>query len=103
MVVEQLKRELGMLDAFCIAASPLFSLGLYILPDLAFMKRGLVTLILYLKAWLQVLLTLSGNAKLANAVFFAGHVYFFSEHSVGVWNDTGIASALRDLIITGKR
>ena len=50
-----LKRELGLLDIFCIASGAMISSGLFILPGLAFAKVGPALLISYIIASLLVI------------------------------------------------
>ena len=39
-MTEKLKKELGLLDVFCIATGAMISSGLFILPGMAFAKAG---------------------------------------------------------------
>lgn len=89
-----LKRELGLLDVFCIAAGAMISSGLFILPGLAYAKSGPAMVLAYILAGVLVVPSLFAKAELATAMPKAGGVYFFIERSMGAGAGTvgGIAS-----------
>jgi amino acid transporter len=79
----RLRRELGVLDTFCIASGAMISSGLFILPGLAFAKAGPAVLISYGIASLLVIPALLSKAELATAMPKAGGTYFFIDRSMG--------------------
>ena len=78
-----LKRELGLLDIFCIASGAMISSGLFILPGIAFADAGPSIIIAYLIASLMVIPAMFTKAELATAMPKAGGTYFFIDRSVG--------------------
>ena len=79
----KLKRELGLLDVFCIASGAMISSGLFILPALAFAKSGPAVIFAYILAGILALPAMLTKAELATAMPKAGGVYFFIERSMG--------------------
>jgi len=79
----KLKRELGLLNIFCIAAGAMISSGLFILPGLAFYKSGPAVILAYLLAGILVLPSMLSKAELATAMPKAGGDYFFIGRSMG--------------------
>ena len=79
----RLKKELGLLDIFCIASGAMISSGLFILPGLAFAKAGPAILISYIIASLLVIPAMLSKAELATAMPKAGGTYFFIDRSMG--------------------
>jgi len=80
---EKLKRELGVLDIFCIASGAMIGSGLFILPAIAFAKTGPAVIIAYLLAGLLVIPALLSKAELATAMPKAGGTYFYIERTLG--------------------
>jgi amino acid transporter len=78
-----LRRELGLLEIFCIASGAMISSGLFILPGLAFSKAGPAVLLSYGIASLFVIPALLSKAELATAMPKAGGTYFFIDRSMG--------------------
>ena len=78
-----LKKELGLVDVFCIAAGAMISSGLFVLPGLAFAKAGPAIIVAYFLAALLVVPALFAKAELATAMPKAGGTYFFIERSMG--------------------
>ncbi len=79
----KLKRELKLLDVFCIAAGAMISSGLFILPGLAYYKSGPSIVVAYLIAGILVLPSMLSKAELATAMPKAGGTYFFVGRSLG--------------------
>lgn len=79
----RLKKELGVLDVFCIASGAMISSGLFILPGLAYAKAGPAMVFSYLLAGLLVIPSMLAKAELATAMPKAGGDYFFIERSMG--------------------
>ena len=80
---EKLKKELNLLDVFCIAAGAMISSGIFILPALAYAKAGPSVVFAYILAGILVLPAMLAKAELATAMPKAGGVYFFIERSMG--------------------
>jgi basic amino acid/polyamine antiporter, APA family len=78
-----LKKDLGLLEIFCIASGAMISSGLFVLPGLAFAKTGPAVLISYGIASLLVIPALLSKAELATAMPKAGGTYFFIDRSMG--------------------
>jgi len=78
-----LKRELGLLDIFCIASGAMISSGLFVLPGLAFAKAGPAVIIAYAIASILVIPAVLSKAELATAMPKAGGTYFFIDRSMG--------------------
>ena len=78
-----LKKELGLLDVFCVAAGAMISSGLFILPAIAYSKAGPALILSYFLASLLVLPSMFSKAELATAMPRAGGTYFFIERSLG--------------------
>lgn len=78
-----LKRELGLVDVFCIASGAMISSGLFILPSIGFTKAGPAVIISYLIASLLVIPAMLSKAELATAMPKAGGTYFFIDRSMG--------------------
>jgi amino acid transporter/mannitol/fructose-specific phosphotransferase system IIA component (Ntr-type) len=79
----QLRRELGPLAIFCIAAGAMISSGLFVLPGIAFEKTGPSVFLAYLLAGALAVPALFSKAELATAMPRAGGSYFFIERSLG--------------------
>ncbi|MFH1593814.1 MAG: amino acid permease [Candidatus Omnitrophota bacterium] len=82
-MVQKLKRDLGLLDVFCIASGAMISSGLFILPALAYVKTGPAVVFAYILAGILVIPVVLTTAELATAMPKAGGVYFFIERSMG--------------------
>jgi len=82
-VEKKLKKDLGLLDVFCIASGAMISSGLFILPALAFARTGPAAILSYLLAGAFVLPAMLAKAELATAMPKAGGTYFFIERAMG--------------------
>jgi amino acid transporter/mannitol/fructose-specific phosphotransferase system IIA component (Ntr-type) len=78
-----LKRDLGLVDIFCIASGAMISSGLFVLPGLAFAKAGPAVILSYGIASLLVIPAVLSKAELATAMPKAGGAYFFIDRSMG--------------------
>jgi len=89
-----LKKGLGLLDVFAIAAGAMISSGLFILPGLAFAKAGPAMILGYLVAGILVIPTILSKAELVTAMPKAGSDYFYITRSMGLSAGTisGLAS-----------
>ncbi|MHC4396753.1 MAG: amino acid permease [Planctomycetota bacterium] len=82
----RLKRQLGLLDVFAVAAGAMISSGLFVLPAIAFTKAGPAVILAYLFASILILPSVLSKAELATAMPRAGGTYFFIERSLGpIW------------------
>jgi amino acid transporter len=79
----KLKRDLNLLDVFCIAAGAMISSGLFVLPGLVYAKVGPSVILAYILAGILVLPALFAKAELVTAMPRAGGDYFFIERSMG--------------------
>jgi len=78
-----LKKELGLLDIFCVATGAMISSGLFILPGLAFSKAGPAVILSYLIAGVLCIPTLLSKAELITAMPKAGGDYFYIMRGFG--------------------
>lgn len=78
-----LKRDLGLLDVFCIAAGSMISSGLFILPGIAFAIAGPAVALSYAIAGILMIPTMLSKVELGTAMPKSGGSYFFIERSLG--------------------
>ncbi len=78
-----LKKELGLLDVFCIATGAMISSGLFVLPGLAFAIAGPGMILAYVLAGVLMIPAMLSQAELATAMPKSGGSYFFVERSLG--------------------
>ena len=84
--VAKLKKELGLLDVFSVAAGAMISSGLFVLPAIAYAKAGPAVILAYLLASILVIPSVLSKAELSTAMPKAGGTYFFVERSMGpIW------------------
>ncbi|HUV67079.1 MAG TPA: amino acid permease [Sedimentisphaerales bacterium] len=82
----QLKKQLGCLDVFAVAAGAMISSGLFVLPAIAYAKAGPAIILSYLFASLLIIPSALSQAELATAMPRAGGTYFYVERSLGpIW------------------
>jgi APA family basic amino acid/polyamine antiporter len=79
----KLKRELSLLDVFCIATGAMISSGLFILPGLAHAQAGPAVVVSYLLAGLLALTGMLSQAELVSAMPKAGGTYFYVTRTMG--------------------
>jgi len=77
------KKELNLLDVFCIASGTMISSGLFILPGLAHAQVGPAVVISYLLAGLLATTGMLSQAELVSAMPKAGGTYFYVTRSMG--------------------
>ena len=88
----KLRKQLGALDVFAVAAGAMISSGLFILPAKAFAKTGPAVILSYLFASIMIIPSVLSKAELSTAMPRAGGTYFFVERSLGpIW---GVFSGL---------
>ncbi len=78
-----LKRQLGLLSVFSIAAGAMISSGLFVLPGLAYAEAGPAVILSYALAAVLMIPVLLSKAELATAMPKSGGSYFFIERSLG--------------------
>ena len=78
-----LRKELGFIGVFSIAAGAMISSGLFVLPGIAFAKAGPAIIVSYALAGFLVLPVLLATAELTTAMPKSGGSYFFVERSLG--------------------
>jgi len=78
-----LKKELTLLNIFCIATGAMISSGLFILPGLAYAKAGPAVILSYLIAGIFCIPTLLSMAELTTAMPKAGGDYFYIMRGFG--------------------
>ncbi len=78
-----LRKRLGLIDVFSIAAGAMISSGLFVLPGIAFAKGGPSIIVSYALAGCAVIPVLLSKAELATAMPRSGGSYFFIERSLG--------------------
>ncbi|MFB0554849.1 MAG: amino acid permease [Phycisphaerae bacterium] len=82
----QLRKQLGSLDVFAVAAGAMISSGLFVLPAIAFTEAGPAVIISYLFASILIIPSVLSKAELSTAMPRAGGTYFFVERSLGpIW------------------
>jgi len=79
----KLKKELNLLDVFCIASGAMISSGLFILPGLAHARAGPAVVVSYLVAGLLAMTGMLSQAELVSAMPKAGGTYFYVTRSMG--------------------
>jgi len=77
------KKELTLLDVFCIATGAMISSGLFILPGLAHALAGPAVVFSYFFAGLLALTGLLSQAELVSAMPKTGGTYFYVTRSMG--------------------
>lgn len=77
------KKELTLLDVFCIATGAMISSGLFILPGLAHAKAGPAVIFSYFFAGLLALTGMLSQAELVSAMPKTGGTYFYVTRSMG--------------------
>ncbi len=81
--VAQLKKQLGLLDIFAVAAGAMISSGLFVLPAIAFAKAGPAVILSYFFASILIIPSVLSSAELATAMPRAGGTYLYIERSLG--------------------
>ncbi|MDZ7838378.1 MAG: amino acid permease [Actinomycetota bacterium] len=79
----KLKKDLKLIDVFCIATGAMISSGLFVLPGLAHAKAGPAAVISYFLAGLLALIGVLNIAELVTAMPKAGGDYFFITRGLG--------------------
>lgn len=79
----KLRRELGLLDIFCIATGAMISSGIFVLPGLAHAQAGPSVILSYAIAGLLAGIGILNAAELSTAMPKAGGDYYFITRSLG--------------------
>ena len=79
----KLKKQLGLLDVFAVAAGAMISSGLFVLPAIAFAKAGPAVILSYFFASVLIIPSVLSKAELATAMPRAGGAYLYIERSLG--------------------
>lgn len=79
----KLKKELGLLDVFCISAGAMISSGLFVLPALAYVKTGPAIIISYAIASILIIPTILSKSELITALPRTGGIFVFVDRSMG--------------------
>ena len=79
----KLKRDLGLLDVFCIASGAMISSGLFILPGIAHAQAGSAVVISYFIAGLLAMTGMLSQAEITSAMPKAGGDYFYINRTLG--------------------
>ncbi|MGA1822510.1 MAG: APC family permease [Thermoplasmatota archaeon] len=78
-----LKKELGLMEVFCISSGAMISSGLFILPALAYSKVGPAVIVSYAIASLLAIPTVLSKAELTTAMPKTGGMFFMTDRSMG--------------------
>lgn len=78
-----MKKALGFLDIFSVAAGAMISSGLFVLPAIAFKITGPSIVLAYFLAGLLMLPSMLVKAELSTAMPKAGGAYFYIERALG--------------------
>ncbi|UCE74182.1 MAG: amino acid permease, partial [Methanomassiliicoccales archaeon] len=79
----KLKKDLGLLEVFCISSGAMISSGLFVLPALAYSKAGPFVIFAYIIAAIMVIPTILSKAELVTAMPKTGGIFFFTDRSMG--------------------
>ena len=79
----KLKKDLKILDVFCIASGAMISSGLFILPGIAHARAGSAVVISYLIAGFLAMTGMLSQAELTSAMPKAGGDYFYINRTMG--------------------
>jgi len=83
IVSHKLKRQLGLLELFCIGSGAMISSGLFILPGIAFAKAGPSVILAYLLAGVLLIPPVLSKSELVTAMPKSGGIYFYVHRSTG--------------------
>ncbi len=79
----ELKKELTLLDVFCIASGAMISSGLFILPGIAHAEAGPAVVLSYVFAGMLAATGMLSQAELVSAMPKAGGTYFYVTRTLG--------------------
>jgi amino acid transporter/mannitol/fructose-specific phosphotransferase system IIA component (Ntr-type) len=78
-----LKRELGPVSVFAVAAGAMISSGLFVLPTIVYAKAGPAVFLCYLAAALLLIPAVLSKGELMTAMPKAGGTYYYIDRSLG--------------------
>jgi amino acid transporter len=78
-----LKKELGLIEVFCISSGAMISSGLFVLPGIAYGQLGPGVIIAYIVASFLAIPTILAKAELSTAMPKTGGIFFFTDRSMG--------------------
>lgn len=78
-----LRKDLRLMEVFCIASGAMISSGLFVLPGLAYAKTGSSVIFAYLIASVLYIPVLFSMSELTTAMPKSGGDYFFIDRSIG--------------------
>ena len=78
-----LKKELGLIEVFCIASGAMISSGLFVLPAIVFAKVGPAIILSYIFGSFLMIPAIISKIELATAMPKSGGTYFFVHRSLG--------------------
>ena len=78
-----LKKELTLLNVYCIATGTTLSAGFFLLPGIAFNEAGPAVILSYLIAAIPLIPAMFSIVELATAMPRAGGAYYFLDRSMG--------------------
>jgi len=79
----KLKKELNLLDIFCITTGAMLSSGIFLLPALAYSKAGSAAFVSYLIAGVFAAAGMLSQAELSTAMPKSGGTYYYVTRSMG--------------------
>ncbi len=79
----KLRKELTLLDVFCIASGAMISSGLFVLPGVAHAEAGPAVVLSYMLAGLLAATGMLSQAELVSAMPKAGGTYFYVTRTLG--------------------
>jgi amino acid transporter/mannitol/fructose-specific phosphotransferase system IIA component (Ntr-type) len=83
VVSTRLRKDLGLLEVFCISSGAMISSGLFILVAIAFTQTGPSVIASYLIASLLIIPTILAKAELSTAMPKTGGIFVFTDRSMG--------------------
>jgi len=83
MAKKKLKKEIGLLGVFSIAAGTTLSAGFFLLPGLAAQQAGPALILAYVLAAIPLIPAMLSVVELATAMPKAGGVYYFLDRALG--------------------
>lgn len=81
--MDSMKKQLQLMDVFCIAAGAMISSGLFVLPALVYAMTGPAVVLVYLLSAALMLPAVLSQSELATAMPRSGGSYFFVNRSLG--------------------
>ena len=83
-----LKKELTLLNVYCIATGTTLSAGFFLLPGIAFTEAGPAVILSNLIAGIPLIPAMFSIAELSTAMLRAGGAYYFLDRRLGTFVGT---------------